>query len=160
MKQKEWIKCLNMQNTLSILSGTTEVTRISNEAKHTSLFHMLKMPYFPNSIACTRNITHAKLLLVLHCTLFQKKNLSTETDWFIHRSVFTQSSSPLSSYKLELRIMCICTLLSHQELLVLSMCWHLGNIFWKPQANCLLDLDIPFILKSLCLSLNSSNAAV
>lgn len=64
-----------MQNTLSILSGTTEVTRISNEAKHTSLFHMLKMPYFPNSIACTRNITHAKLLLVLHCTLFQKKKL-------------------------------------------------------------------------------------
>lgn len=72
-----------MQNTLSILSGTTEVTRISNEAKHTSLFHMLKMPYFPNSIACTRNITHAKLLLVLHCTLFQKKTyLQKQTGLF------------------------------------------------------------------------------
>lgn len=68
-----------MQNTLSILSCTKEVTRISNEAKHTSLFHMLKMPYFPNSIACTRNITHAELLLVLRCTPFQKTYLQQQT---------------------------------------------------------------------------------
>lgn len=76
-----------MQNTLSILSCTKEVTRISNEAKHTSLFHMLKMPYFPNSIACTRNITHAELLLVLRCTPF-RKNLSTAADSSLFTGVF------------------------------------------------------------------------
>lgn len=99
-----------MQNTLSILSCTEEVTRIPNEAQHTSLFHMLKMPYFPHSAACTRNVTRATQLLTpsaLHS--FPRKLIYSNRLWFIHPTVFIGSFPPLPSCKLELRIMHICT---------------------------------------------------
>lgn len=99
----------------------------------TPLFHMLKMPYFPHGAACTRSVTHATQLLA-PSTLqsFPKKLIYSNRYCFIHLTVFTASFSPLSSWKLEMRKLHICTLnpmyMSHQELLVFSTCWHLGNI--------------------------------
>lgn len=100
-----------MQSTLSILSCTEEVTRIPNEAQHTSLFRMLKMPYFPHSAACTRNVIHTTSLLAPSAPhSFPKKLIYSNRLRFIHLTVFIRSFSPLSSCKLELRIMRICTL--------------------------------------------------
>jgi len=99
-----------MQNTLSVLSCTEEVTRIPNESQHTSLFHMLKMPYFPHSAACARNVTRATQLLTPSAThSFPKKLIYSNRLQFIHPTVFIGSFSPLSSCKLDLRIMHICT---------------------------------------------------
>lgn len=65
------------------------------------------------------------------CTPSQKKLIYKTRPFFIHLAVFAVSFSPLSSCKLEMKIMHICTLIqctSQQELLAFSMCWHLGNI--------------------------------
>lgn len=139
------------------------MTGIPNEVQHTSLFHMLKMTYFPHGATCTRNVTHTTQLLApstLHS--FPKKLIYSNRHCFIHLAVFTAPFSPSSSCKLEMRIMHICTLF--QCTCLTRSCWYFlcaGTwvIFWKPQANYLLDLDVPFILK-MCLSLNSSITAV
>lgn len=96
------------------------------------------------------------------CTPSPKKLIYKTRPFFIHLAVFAVSFSPLSSCKLEMKIMHICTLI--QCTCLSRSCWHFlcaGTwvIFWKPQANYLLDLDIPYILK-MCLSLNGSITAL
>lgn len=113
---------IKQQNTLSILSCTEEVTGIPNEAQHTSLFHMLKMPYFPHGASCTRNVTHVTQLLAsstLHS--LPEKLIYSNRHCFIHLTVFTASFSPLSSRTLEMRIMHICTLI--QCTCLTRSCW-------------------------------------
>lgn len=153
---------IKQQNTLSILSCTEEVTGIPNEVQHTSLFHMLKMPYFCHGASCTRNVTSATQFLApsnLHS--LPKKLTYSNRHCFIHLTVFTASFSPLYSCKLEIRIMHISTLI--QCTCLTRSCWYFlcaGTwvTFWKPQANYLLDLDVPYMLK-MCLTLNSSATA-
>lgn len=126
-------KVIKQQNTLSILSCTEEVTGIPNEAQHTSLFHMLKMPYFPHGASCTRNVTHATQLLpssTLHSlpkkTYLQQQTLLQSLDCFycillsfICMQTWDDNNAHLYSDPMHM---------SHQELLEFSMCWHLSNI--------------------------------
>lgn len=154
-------KVIKQQNTLSILSCTEEVTGIPNEAQHTSLFHMLKMPYFPHGASCTRNVTHATQLLpssTLHSlpkkTYLQQQTLLQSLDCF---------------YCILLSFICMQTWDDNNAHLysdpcLTRSCWSFlcaGTwvIFWKPQANSLLDLEIPYLLK-MCLSWNSSITAL
>lgn len=138
-----------MQNTLSISSCTEEVTGIPNEAQHTSLFRTLKMPYFPLSAACTRNVTRATQLLL--CS-FPIKLIYSNRLQFIHPTVFIGSSFPLSSRKLELRIMHICTL--HKRTFLTRSCWyflHAGTwgIFLRASGKLSLRFRHSFYIEEL-----------
>lgn len=107
------------------------MTGISNEVQHTSLFHMLKCPTFLMVLpALEMSPMQPSFLHPALCTPFQK-NLSTATNTALFTCfycillsfIFMQTWDENNAHTYS-----VPKYMSHQELLVFSMCWHLGNI--------------------------------